>query len=245
MSSKYHLKNLPVIRLAALAILLFMAGCAQTYHLRVDALKDPGFDSIDAGVTTYFLERFRERDAPQDLRFQEAARLMEHTLTSKGLQRVHNRDQADLLIGFETSISSPTTATETHSEPVYYRSRGYYSSIRTPVYGADGKVVSFVNTRVYMPPQTEMAGFRDRSRHVTVYEKKLLISAWNYVDGARQDELWTVSVAARDQESNLRGYLPYLLSAALPYIGERTDGEVYISLKENDDSVEWVRSGLR
>jgi hypothetical protein len=232
-----------ISRLLVLLLALIASGCAQTYYLKVDALKDPGFDANEVGATSYFIEPSRGSEAPQSLRFQESARLLEHTLGAKGVQRVQNREDADLIIEFGLSISNPMTATETRHEPVYYRSHGYVTHVQTPVYGSDGKVVRYVSTRVYIPPREEFAGYRERYRHITVYEKKLSISANIFSDGKIQDEVWTVSVTARDQESDLRGYLPYLLAAALPYIGSRTDGEVFVSLKEGDESVQWVRSG--
>lgn len=230
-----------LFRVWMLLLPIIFAGCAQTYHLRVDALKDPGFDPFEAGATTYYLESSGDSRQEQSLRFRESASKLEHTLTSKGLRRVHNRGEADLIIDFDLSISRPMTATETRHEPVYYRTHGHVSYIRTPVHGPDGKVVRYVSTRVYFPPQDEFAGYRERDRHITVYEKKLSISAYLSAGGDRQDEVWTVSVIGRDQESDLRGYLPYLLAAALPYIGSRTDGEVFVSLKKGDETVAWVR----
>lgn len=224
-----------------LGLILFFAGCAQTYHVRVDALRDAGFDDARLADLTYYLQRGRQPDATPDLRFQESARLLEHTLGSKGMRRAESIDEADLLVRLDTGVSHPLTATETRSDPVYFRTSGYSRVVRTPVYGPDGKVVRYVSSRVWIPPTTEFAGYVERDRNVTVYDKSLTLSAWSQRDGEPENELWTLSAMVRDQSSDLRGYLPYLLAAALPYIGTTTEGEVIVRLKEADESVEWIR----
>jgi hypothetical protein len=218
-----------------LVILPLLSGCTSAYNFRVDALASPAAASLDN--KTYVFRSGDPSIAADDLRFMETTMMVERALAERGYRRAAKEADATLLIFVEARMSGPLAATETWSDPVYLRSAGYSHVVRTPVYGADGKVTSYVSSRVYIPPQTEFAGYVNRQRQITVFEKGLYLSArLRKEDGAAGSELWTLSVITQDQSSDLRGYLPYLLAAAHPYIGQRTEGQVIVSIKDNESN---------
>lgn len=51
-------------------------------------------------------------------------------------------------------------------------------------------------------------------------------------------------VSSVDESSDLRGHLPMLVAAAMPYIGEQTPGEVRVRMRDDDERVKLVRSGI-
>lgn len=216
------------------------SGCAQQYRLQVDALRDADAAMV-GGSQTYVIDRAREGRGAQDLRFQETARMVASTLDDRGFRRVDDRDDADLVIMVEARLSNPLASTETRAEPVFYRTMGYTRVVRTPVFDSDGNVVRYRSTRVYYPPHSEFLGYTERDRHVTLYDKSLYLSAWTLEDGEPGREVWTVTVVARDQSSDLRGFLPILLAGAYPYIGDSTDGQVVVSLKKDADRIQSIR----
>jgi hypothetical protein len=221
-------------RALGLLPLLLLAGCAQTYYLKVDALADPA----RAGEgQTFVLESGAKEGQPENsLRFREAADYVSRALRARGYQPASEGAEADLRVALTTAISEPLNETETYSEPLYYRSRGYADVIRTPVKGKDGEV-RYIATRIYVPPETRFAGFRNYDRSVIVYEKKLNLTARN----ATGEEVWTLSVRSVDYSDDLRSYLPYLAAAAVPYLGERTEGAVVVEVSEDDATVQSLR----
>ena len=171
------------------------------------------------------------------LRYREAADYVQRALVSRGWQVADQPEQADMVITLEAKVSDPLTETDYQMEPVYYRSWGQSRIVRTPVYDRAGKRVSYVATQIYIPPTTRFAGYQDYSRSYTVYEKSLLLTARSQAG----DELWTLTVRTIDESSDLRSYIPLLAAAALPYVGDTTDGAVVVRIGEEDESVRYLR----
>ena len=55
---------------------------------------------------------------------------------------------------------------------------------------------------------------------------------------------WAVKVTMRDESTDYRAALPYMLVAAGPYFGKHTDGEEVISIKADSEEVQSFRAGL-
>lgn len=221
--------------LLGLGLLLFMSGCAQTYRFKVDALAAP----VAGETRTFAIETPRGGEGGSQLRYREAADYVERALIARGWQEAE-ADAANLLVQLEASVSNPLTETEVRSEPVYFETWGRSRYIRTPVFNEDGKVVRYVGSYVWSPPRTYFAGYNDYARNYTVYEKTLTITAVTQ----EGEEAWTVTVATIDESSDLRSYIPLLAAAALPYVGETTDGAVMVRLKADDEKVQYLRGQL-
>lgn len=216
--------------------LLLLAGCANQLTFKVDALRDAEFSP--AGRLTYRLVP----PAEAGLRWEETAHYAQIVVDAAGYVKAFESEQPAILIFASAEVSAPLTDNVRRSEPIYVRTNGFYRTIRSPVY-RDGKISGYAYDRVYVPPQTEFGGWVDYKETVTVYEKRLtLIARRNNGTATGGEELWTLTVATIDPSTDLRRYLPYLAAAALPYVGEQTDGEVVVKLAENDPSVSTLRS---
>lgn len=215
-----------------LAACLF-AGCAQTYHLRVDALADP---EVEQNGQSYVLENGFPDNPGSSLRYREVADYVDRALQARGFQPAGEESRADLLITVSASVSDPISDTETSLEPMYYRSWGRSRVIRTPVVDKDGNV-RVISSYIYSPPETYFGGYTSRDRSVVVYEKQLELTA-RTPDGT---EAWTLTVSSVDRNSDLRSYVPYLAAAATPYLGEATEGSIVVRIKENDDTVQYLK----
>lgn len=229
------------IKASLLVSVVFLAGCAQNYRLHVDALRDADASFEIGAGQTYVIDRASPGRGAQDLRFQEAARMVAATLDSKGFRRVEDRNEADLIVRVEARMSNPLTSTETRAEPVFFRTTGHSRMIRVPVFDSEGNIVRYRTSRVYYPPHSEFVGFSETARHVTLYDKSLYMSGWTNEGGEPGEELWTLTVIARDQSSDLRSYLPILLAAAYPHIGESTDGQVVVSIRKDSERIQSIR----
>lgn len=237
----------PALCLPALAVLL-LSACAvtPTRTFKVDALADTDrIPSAPPGESiAYYLEPAYELGEGESLRFREAAGFVETALAGAGYYRTRDRARARVLLIMDAAISDPVTESRVFSEPIYVRRWGYSRTIRVPIRDESGKITGFRHTTIYEPPRTEFVGWTDRTRRTTVYQKTLNLSAFALHEGERGEDLWTVRVSSVDESSDLRGHLPMLVAAAMPYIGEQTPGEVRVRMRDDDERVKLVRSGI-
>ena len=228
--------------LAGLA--LGLSGCATKYAVRVDALSAE--DGQFTGGRSYVRASATPGVGENDLFFKEVARHIEPVLIESGYIPAAAGQQAELRIAVDAHLSEPMVETRTYSDPVYVQTHGYSGMIRVPVVNSDGKVVRYHYHRYYDPPRMEMAGWVNRDQQVTVYDKVLRLSARRIgANGSLSDEAWTVRVAMRSASTDYRWALPYLMVAARPYIGQRTDGEEVILLTEDAEEVQAFRGQVQ
>ncbi|MFP4283878.1 MAG: hypothetical protein ACLFR7_08240 [Opitutales bacterium] len=223
--------------LAALLCIGLFAGCTTTYRMKVDALAAPGAREM----AVFTIEEPSGEFAGSRLRYREAARFVSEALISRGWRQAADPAEADLIVSLTAEVSEPLTETEIRSEPIYYRTWGRTSYVRTPVFDSAGKVKGVVVTPIYYPPETRFGGYSDYPRNVTVYEKSLELTARDRAG----EEQWTVTVETVDESSDLRRYIPILAAAAMPYVAETTDGTVLVRLKEDSETVQYLRENVR
>ena len=220
------------LRIFGLGLGLLLSGCATTYRLEVDALASPQA----AAGKRFTIEEPAKAEKGSRLRYREAADYVSRALVSRGWDLVDSPRDAEVIISLAAKVSEPLNETERHWDPVYYQSWGYSRVIRTPVIDKSGNV-RHVATRIYVPPRTYFAGYDYYDRNVVVYAKTLELTARSPAG----EELWTLAVKTIDESSDLRTYIPLLAAAALPYVGETTDGVVVVSLREEDEAVQYLR----
>jgi hypothetical protein len=235
-------RKLPFLLPAVLV--LGLSGCATKYAVRVDALSSTEV-AASAGSRCVLVSAMPEV-GERDLFFKEVARHLEPVLRENGYKIAGPAEQADIRIAVNAYLSEPMVETVSHEDPVYVHTHGYSRTVRVPVVNSDGKVVRYHHYRYYDPPRIEMAGWVHRDQQVTVHDKVLRLSAREILGGeGLSDELWTIRVSLRSAGTDYRWALPYLLVAASPYIGKRTDGEEIIILSENDERLAGHRGMIR
>lgn len=215
--------------LAAIA-LTGLAGCATRYEVRVDAL------SAGTGPAgqTYRLASDTPGVEEDELFFTEVARHLDPLLASQGLRPAPEGAAADLRIGVRAHLSDPKIQTQSYSDPIYLESPGYSRVVRVPVVSGDGKVVRYVYSQYWSPPRFSFSGYVQRDRQITVYDKILGLSARALDAGGKTGpEVWALTVSLLDTGTDYRAALPYLVVAARPWIGRRSNGEEVIVIRDN------------
>lgn len=232
------MRNTPIF-LSLLALLtLLITGCATQYAVRVDALSD----MRGGQAASYELTNENPGEEDTDLFFREISRHLHPVLREAGFDRAGEGREPAQLIGVKAYLSEPMVETRSQSEPIYTHTPGYNHVVRIPIVNEEGKVISYSYRSYWRPSRTQFAGYVDRDRQYTVYDKVLELSARERTPGGEAgEEVWTVRVALRSQSTDYRAALPYMLVAARPYLGKRTEGEEIILLKEDDPEVEAYR----
>ena len=221
-------------------LLIGLTGCVTSHSVRVDALS-----TGEPRGGSYVLASTTEGVDEGDLFFKEIARHLEPVLANQRFYPAKDGQKNDLLIEVDAYLSEPMTESQHYSEPIYVQSAGHYRTIRVPVLNNQGQVVRYAYSGYWTGPRTHMAGWVDNERQITVYDKVLSLSARKSLsDGSYSDEIWAVTIAMRGESSDYRSSLPYMLVAAEPYIGGRTEGEEIIRIREDSEDVEAYRSAL-
>lgn len=239
----YIPKTIPSLFVLA-ALALFTSGCTTTYFMQVDALSSDirAGQTVAAETVTFRFADTASSDADDSLRVRQLQRQVQTALATRNMIPASQGQSADVVIHARARISDPLTETDQFSEPVYFRTGGVHRVVATPVRAPDGSV-SFIYSTVWIPPRTEFAGFANRNRNVTVFQKELMLSA-RIDDGSPRggEEVWNITVTARDAVSDLRAHIPFMLAAALPYIGAQTEGQVVVRMRANDPMVDKFRN---
>lgn len=226
--------------LLVLSALIF-SGCATSYHVRLDGLSDRDAGGRDAG-RNYVLTSRTEGVSDDELFFKEVARHLHPVLKEAGFRQAPDAASADLQIRVDAHLSEPLVETRSYSEPIYYERPGYRQTVRIPVMGKDGKVVRYAYRQYWSPPRTRFGGYIDRDQQLTVYDKILHLSARTLdAEGKPGGEVWSTRIALRGPSTDYRSALPIMLVAAEPYIGERTEGEQTVTIKEDDPDLQAYR----
>ena len=208
----------------ALAAAVFSAGCASTYHVKVDASTRP-----EAARPLRSSFRIEDKTAPgQDgLRFKEVANQVSAALLANGFHRAVEPGLADIVVEISYGMGDEEVERTVYQEIAYGR----------PV-PADG--------RIGVPPPgvaREMMGYAQIASSVVHREKYLSLRACtNRATGTQPPEdLWQVHASLEDGSDDLRGSLLVLATAAMEHIGYSTNGPVTLTLRSDDDAIQFMR----
>jgi len=225
------------VKAVFLTLTIIISGCATNYRATVDSLRNPEM-TMNSGDSFRVVSSDPEMS---QLRFLELKSVIDHSLELKGYS-VAASEKADVIIEASLHLSDAIQAVRESMEPIYYVRQGYTRTIAHPVRNEEGNIVRYSYSEVYIPPHRSFAGYDNRVHTVTVFDKTLTLSA--YKPDSAKAEIWNLTVNHRSTEKDLRKNLPYLMAAALPYIGERTDGEVAVSVEEKDPNLLKIKNVL-
>jgi hypothetical protein len=224
---------------------LMLAGCATNYRFKVDAVKNQDVTYTEE-KQSYRIVNANPEMTEEDLRFKEAEEYVKTALSSKGMYEAPPGTEADMNVEVDFGIEEPRTKYYTVSEPVYAVSGGGMRTVMVPVKDKNGNI-SYVPQVVYDPPTKELIGFQDRVVAVTVYEKYMRITARETPEEAGDRpprELWSVYVSNEDENSDLREYVPLMVSAAMDEMNKDTSSQKEVVLNKDDERVTFVTKGL-
>ncbi len=150
----------------------------------------------------------------QPLIFEETSDYIKTALSGKGYYEAPDPDQAEMVVAISCGVGGPQTTS--------------FKRVRDPIIGSSTMV-----EESYYP--------------VTTYEKHLRMESSDIrqlAEKKRATQIWRVDIRYSDENSDLKKYLPIMAAAAIPYIGEKTDGLVEIVIKENDSAVSFIKEGI-
>ncbi len=234
---------------AAGACALYWAGCStSTYVVKVDAISKPSTaESTPSGeLQSYKLKSKNPALGEENLRYKEAADYVRTALSGKGLYEASSEDKADMIVELEYGMDSPRSKIESVSVPVYAQTGGGVRYEQVPTTDAKGNQ-SVRTVAVYDPPRTELVGYDDVPRQVTIYEKYLRITARENKPGGEgrpPAEVWSVSATAEDESKDLRKYLPIMASATVDYIGKDSTNQKSVKIKDPSQLTEFIKKGM-
>jgi outer membrane murein-binding lipoprotein Lpp len=224
--------------LAAAAVLI--AGCsARPFQVKVDALSRP----VSANSQSYRLKSKNPALGEENLRYKEAADYVRTALSGKGLYEAPNSEAADMVVEIDYGMEALRSKIERVSVPVYAQVGGGVRYDTVPVTDSRGNT-TFRTVAVYDPPRSELVGYDDVPRQVTIYEKYLKITARENkpaAEGKPPAELWSVTATAEDESKDLRKYLPVMASATIEYIGRDSSHQTVVRVKPDDQGIGFVR----
>lgn len=221
---------------------LLLSACAST-QVKVDALTRP----MAADAVSYRIKSKNPLIDEDSLRHREAVGFVKTALSSKGLYEAPNAENADMVVEVDYGVGPPQLRYETRVEPIYEMVPGrvYYERVQV---GTDSRGNPIYQTISYQePPSMQHVGDREYTVEVLMYEKYLRMSAREnrpMEEGIPPSELWTVDVVSEGKSRDLRRNLPVLAAAGMDYIGEETDGQKVVRIKEKGEAVSFVKKGM-
>lgn len=228
---------------AAAIALIFLGGCKSTYTFKVDSLSNPEIK----GLSSYRIVSSNASIQEGDLEFQEAAEYVRAALSSKGMYEAPDIESAEMVVDISYGIGEATTDFKTVQTPKYEVRGGGVTTVMQPVMDSKGRI-RYVATTVYQPPKVEIAGLEEKTVPMTTYEKFLRMTARDNreVDAETESppQVWSIYVKNKDESDDLRKYIPLMTAASMDYVGQNTEKQKEVRLKEDDESLEFVKAGL-
>jgi uncharacterized protein YbbK (DUF523 family) len=151
-----------------------------------------------------------------------------------------------MIVELDYGMETPRTKLEMVSSPVYSQVGGGVRYEQVPVTDSRGNT-SYRTVAVYQAPRTELVGFDEVPRQVTIYEKYLRVTARENKPGSEgrpPTELWSVQTSTEDESKDLRKYLPIMASATADYIGKDTTKQKVVKVKDPSQVVDFIRKGM-
>jgi len=230
--------------LAAIATGFAIVGCSTspTYKVKVDAITKP----VPATAQSFKLKSKDPKLGEENLRYREAAEFVKTALSGKGLYEAPSEEKADMIVELDYGMDAPRSKIERTSVPVYAQVGGGVRYDSVPVVDARGNTI-YRTVAVYEPPRSELIGYDDMPRQVTIYEKYLKITARENKpasEGRAPAELWSIHASAEDESKDLRKYLPIMASATIDYIGQDSSNQQVVKVRADSPGVGFIRKGV-
>ena len=216
--------------------LVVMSGCAPRLRFlsSVDAISGPKAESMK----TYVLLPGIEGLASNDLQFLEYAEYVDRALADRGFMRTNSFEEASLAIFLVYGIGNPQTIQYSYSLPVWGQT-GVTSS-------TSGRIDVFGN---YQSTTTEtptygLTGLGTATGTRTAHFRFMLLEALDldmYRKSAEVEQVWKTEVVSSGSSDDLRLVFPYMVTAAVPYLGRNPGQKVRVVLPGDDPAVQAIR----
>lgn len=218
------------------AVLLLGCGGRTKFIVRVDSLRDA---SPAAEKNSYLLLPANDKELNlDDLQFKEFGAYVQRALKTRGYTIPAKPEDLQVIILMGYGIGEPQTHEFIYSYPIFGQTSGGYSTFNASTYGSGG----YANTTgsIQQMPTFGVVGSGVASGSYTTYQRYLILWATDvdeYKKTGKIKTLWKTTITSEGSSDDLRLVFPYMVTAAIPYIGSNTGRKVTVTLKENDKSV--------
>ena len=214
---------------------LLLSGCATTYVVKVDSIAE---SSAPVAGIKYVLTSGMSDVKESDLYFREFAAQFHRILTAKGYVEAATRADASIAITLSYGTSSGHNEFYSYLRPLYHFSGGEnitYREIKTDSAGQKTETIS----TVYVPLRTRMIGYSTEINSQTLYTHFATLEADVLTNGdSAGKQVWKTTVRMIDPSNDLRRLLPYMATAAAPYVASNTGSMQTVELKPDDPRVQ-------
>ena len=225
------------LAIVALSLMgVFTPVTAKKYTFTVDAFNNPEV-TIREGASFRIIstDRKTERDVAQ---FEAVFGYIKTILSSMGYFETPNKRNADLIIDiafgadqphieFELRQSAPLSARSAAGDPTRHWPRHTYTTPHGQYY--------------------EILSSEDRIIPKTIYPKFLKITASlnQPLDSTSpRVEAWSVTTINQDESPDIEKYLPLLAAASISYIGQKTNSQKTVIIRDKSQDVRFIRKGM-
>ncbi len=238
-------KYTPVALALSLTILLSPAW-AKKHVFLVDAINNPDVQ-VRPGSSFTIISSDLKIDV-KDPQYDDASRYVKTILSGLGYYEAPDRESADLLVDISYGTEDPhiefdvrttipsTSRVQDILDPTgrsNYPNRPFRVG-NDPGLGGNRRYTRIVRTEDEIIPKTIYGKFLK----ITVSENQPLGSK----EG--RNEAWSVKVINQNESTDIEKYLPLLAAAAIPYVGQRTQSQEKVVLRDRDENVLFVKKGM-
>lgn len=225
---------MPCRLLTTVLLIVFASGCATTYTVKVDSIAEA---ATSAASATYVLVSGMSDVKETDLYFREFAAQFRRALNKKGMIEVADRNAAAVEINLTYGTSSGRNEFYTYTRPIYHFSGGErisYKEVKTDSLGQKTETTG----SVYVPMRAQVIGYSNELNSLTVYTHYAVLEALALAQGeASTHQMWKTTIRLTNTSNDLRHLMPYMVTAAAPYLAGNTGTALTITLKPDDPQV--------
>lgn len=223
--------------LLAIAVVALAAGCASLspgFSVNVDAISSP----LAEQKRSYVIIPGDASVPITDLQFQEYAGYLVNALNSQGFTMADTVDAAEIVITLNYGIGDPVTTTTTGVLPVFGQT-GTASSTTTGTATTVGNRTN-INATTANNPSYGITGYVPTTRSETSFTRFVQVIAFDS-DVYRQTEeiiqVWRTTIVSTGTSGDLRRVFPVLIAAGSTFLGEDSNQQQSINIRECDEAV--------
>jgi hypothetical protein len=217
-----------IVLVSLCAVLL--CGCQRSFNVKINGFSHPlavtdktcvilsGFDSIPAS----------------DLQFQEFKPCVRRALECQGYQVTDDPQKAKVEILLSYTIVGPILEGYSANPNRGSQAVARYAFSMDDVPRCEKTVYPMSSEVVYTLPVYP----------TYVYVKTVVLEAWDAARGAKNPQglqFWKMMMTCTGSGSDLREEFPYMMAAAINYLGRDTRKVVSVTIKENDPQLLYIK----
>lgn len=217
---------------------LSVAGCAAVSPVYQSSVSSYVAPEYQPGSTYAIVPTAEQKD---DLAFAEVQTLLARGLEGAGLASGKDWPSTKVAIFVRYGIGEPKTETNTYSSPIIGQN-GTRTVGSTTTFDAMGNL----HTENVTEPTYGVVGTRSNTVTTTSYDRYLTLTGYDaaaYRQTKQTHQLWMVQVRSTGSSDDLRSVIPYMINAAMPYVGKSSGRAVVVRTPQNDPAVAYIRTG--